>query len=365
MNWINRFKTEAEFKAQRRFLPCSSVSYIRELMKSFIQQDEMSHTLPVGTIALYNKESNAIEYVYYTNYNATDYPISNYKPIGIVVIPQDFLGEESEARIISLVNMSTTSPEVGSTNYQYIRWGGYAYDGNSWTYRDVDGLENLSSKYQQFIGTDGELSGQQSSWGYLPSDKFNNFPTIYDRKTGYYYTDGNNQIPSPYNYSWVSRLFGKNKSGADSFLADIDGVANTDVLIAAETLQTTWQTDSAIIHQYNSYDDVLDYQGHFPPALCCRRFHTEGTNAGEWYLPAVGELAFVMPRWNVIKAAFAAVMAVDSTVAVPLDESYHYWSSSEYSQNYAYYLYTYNGYVSDSGKNLNNLVRAFRRLPRI
>ena len=52
------------------------------------------------------------------------------------------------------------------------------------------------------------------------------------------------------------------------------------------------------------------------------------------------------------------------TVAVPLNESNNYWSSSEYSQNYAYSLNTGNGDVNYYDKGSNNLVRAFRRLPR-
>ena len=52
------------------------------------------------------------------------------------------------------------------------------------------------------------------------------------------------------------------------------------------------------------------------------------------------------------------------TVAVPLDESRYYWSSSEYSQNFAYYLSTGGGYVGNYDKRYDGLVRAFRRLPR-
>ena len=53
------------------------------------------------------------------------------------------------------------------------------------------------------------------------------------------------------------------------------------------------------------------------------------------------------------------------TVAVPLDGSDYYWSSSEYSQGNAYRLYAGNGYVNYYGKDYYVLVRAFRRLPRI
>ena len=358
MNWINRFKTVAEFNAIKRFLPYPSISRIREISKTFLQQDETSHILRVGTIVLHNTDSNATEYVYYTKYNETDYPTSKYTPMGVVVIPQDFLAEESEARMMSLVEMSAKTPEVGSTSYEYMNWGGFAYD----TYRDIDGLENLSSKYQQCIGTDGELIGSQNNWGYLPSDKFDNYPAPSDKLAGYYYSDGSVYIPSPYSYEWASQMYGKGKNG-DSFLADINGKTNTDVLIAAETLQSTWQTDDAII---STTSGERDYTSHFPPALCCRRFHVGNTVAGDWYLPAIGELGYVMPRWIVIKAALSQVRAVaGAQFAALLGEIDIYWSSSENSQVYAYYLYTDDGYVGDRNKNYGSCVRAFSRLPRI
>jgi hypothetical protein len=48
--------------------------------------------------------------------------------------------------MMSLVEMSAETPEVGSTSYEGMNWGGFAYDGNSYTYRNIEGLENLSSK---------------------------------------------------------------------------------------------------------------------------------------------------------------------------------------------------------------------------
>ena len=50
------------------------------------------------------------------------------------------------------------------------------------------------------------------------------------------------------------------------------------------------------------------------------------------------------------------------TVAVPLHENNNYWSSSEYSSNGAYYVYTGNGYMNGYGKGFNYYVRAFRLL---
>lgn len=361
MRKINTFNKSSDFYAVKRSLPYPSISYIREMEQVFMQQ--LGKRIPnVGDVVLYDKANDSKVYVYHTDYNAIDYPLDKYTPIGVVVIPQDFLAEESEARMMSLVDMSAKTPETGSTSYEYMNWGGFAYDGSSYTYRDVEGLENLSGKLQQNIGTNGELIGSQNNFGYLPSDKFANYPAPSDKLSGYYDGNGYTYIPSPYDNSWDrSILYGKGTSG-DSFLADINGKANTDVLIAAETLQSTWQTDDAII---STTDGERDYTNHFPPALCCARFHTEGTLAGDWYCPAIGELGFLMPRWNVIKAALAQVRAVaGSQFAALLSENDYYWSSSEYSQYGAYSLYASNGGVYGYSKGDSGFVRALSLLSR-
>ncbi len=362
MRKINTFNKSSDFYAVKRSLPYPSISYIREMEQVFMQQ--LGKRIPnVGDVVLYDKANDSKVYVYHTGYNAIDYPLDKYTPIGVVVIPQDFLAEESEARMMSLVEMSPKTPETGSTSYEYMSWGGFANNGSNYTYRDVEGLENLGSKYQQIIGTNGELSGGQSYYGCLPSDKFTNYPAPSDKLAGYYYDDGSNYIPSPYDNSWDrSILYGKGTSG-DSFLADINGKANTDVLIAAETLQSTWQTDDAIISTTNG---ERDYTNHFPPALCCARFHTKGTLAGDWYCPAIGELGYLMPRCNVIKAALAQVRAVAGLpFAALLFEGNGYWSSSEGSHGSAYYLYAHNGRVNDFSKSDDYCVRAFSLLSRI
>ena len=56
---------------------------------------------------------------------------------------------------------------------------------------------------------------------------------------------------------------------------------------------------------------------------------------------------------------------VTKPVAVPLNESNNYWSSTEHSQYRAYRLGTYDGGVDNFSKDYYYLVRAFCRLPRI
>ena len=140
-----------------------------------------------------------------------------------------------------------------------------------------------------------------------------------------------------------------------SFLGDGDSVANTDAIIKLATAQKNWKTDAAIEKKYEA--------GYYPAACTCRRYHTEGTEAGDWNLPAIAVNAAWFYDFKTVQNALEE-LAKDG-LAVPLNESGSYWSSTERSQSYAYDLNTNSGNVGNNNKDNYYLVRAFCRLPRI
>ena len=80
-------------------------------------------------------------------------------------------------------------------------------------------------------------------------------------------------------------------------------------------------------------------------------------------MPAIPVIACAFYDWNAVQGTLKD-LAKDG-LAVPLNESYFYLSSTEFSQNYAYDLNTNNGSVNAFNKDGSHLVRAFCRLPRI
>ena len=110
--------------------------------------------------------------------------------------------------------------------------------------------------------------------------------------------------------------------------------------------------------------------GNYPPACCCRRFSTIGTNPGDWYLPAIGELAYLPVRLKEINLSLMALEKYVSAIRVGGINSQWpnvtlglwCWSSSEYSSTYARYVDTSDGYVYYYTKSLTGAdlrVRAF------
>ena len=232
--------------------------------------------------------------------------------IGVCVIPGGVL-PDGKARFMSLKAMTLTSPNEGGSD-TYIYWGGYE--------SDIPSLTN----FQTVVTGDTEAEGTNSS-GYVPKNgSYSNTP----------------HIPSPIKY-----FSAYSSTGATS---DLDGKANTEKILAVDnTASTAWQTASAITNDDSSATV-------HPAAQCCWRFNPGSTKQGDWYLPSVGELAFIMPNFDELQTAISDVSGVQ------LDDFSLYWSSTEYGKSSAWYVFTNYGDVDINSKYNDYYVRAFLAL---
>ena len=140
-------------------------------------------------------------------------------------------------------------------------------------------------------------------------------------------------------------------SSSSNALADFDGKGNTEKIITQRGAK-----------DYNSWKPGKETEADYPAASCCDMFHTEGIQQGGWYLPACGELGYIMPPLNKINDAIDKMRtAYDSSVGVELEAHYSYWSSTEYSGNSVRTVITGNGIVNISSKGYDYHVRAFLR----
>lgn len=245
--------------------------------------------------------------------------------------------------------MNYDSPDTGSTSYQYMYWGGY----------DIDTLlPNLNQVC--YVGSNGNVGESVIGtylYAFLPSDKFSTVDNPHDPGTGYH-NNNNRYIPSPYKadgsfnteYSRTS-----SPSSSANALADFDGIGNSEVLWGLANSQSDWKTASSITNNSE--------EGYYPAACCCWRYHTDGTQQGDWYLPACGELGYIMPRFNKIKETIDNLInAYGSSVGVTLGNSRHYWSSSDLSSYDARSVLMSNGNVLSLSKSSKRYVRAFLRI---
>lgn len=232
--------------------------------------------------------------------------------IGVCVIPGGVL-LDGKARFISLKGMTLTSPNEGGSNTG-IYWGGYGSD------------TPLLTHFKGVVTGDTTAEGTDS-YGSVP-------------KNGSY--SSTPHIPSPIDYFSVY-----SSEGATS---DLDGKANTEKILAVDNVASTaWQTAASITN------DVSNATVH-PAAQCCWRFNPGSTNQGDWYLPSIGELAFIMPNFNGLQTAISNVSGVQ------LDDNHYYWSSTEYDGSYAWRMDTGDAQLAGGSKDYNNYVRAFLAL---
>ena len=247
--------------------------------------------------------------------------------IGVVVIPEGF-APDGKVRLIGLKPVDSNGNQ--SDSHVAIIWGVYSTS-----------IDTSLTNYDRVPRTDnaGSTSTGSDSWGYLPFDKFTNEvspvleepgakpagPQSYvDPKAEYVVTS--NFIPSPYLGDAPNPEYYKEISGYNNALSDFNGLSNTQTLVVLGS----------------------DYQA----ANACWNY-SDGASNLQWYLPAMGELGYIIARFNLINASLTAVGGV------AVDGYRIFWSSSEYSSLYAYCLDANYGYVFCHGKDYYGCVRPF------
>ena len=271
-------------------------------------------------ICYYNSDTEQFVIVDVTDIDK--YTDARYTPIGVVVVPSSHT-DEGRPRIISLVNMSCNTPNTGSTSYENIYYGGYGYV--------VSGLAQKTMR--PYIGTspssvtaNGTVKFEDKTC-YLPSDEQNWIYTNPSNSNEHFFNNisSYNYMCSPYKQdgSKDERYFEEaNSANVYSILADFNGKTNTDKILAHDNSNSTsWQISTSI-------NNVKDNQYIHPAAQCCWRFHTVGTSQGDWYLPAAGELGYVLVRKQAIQNSLQVLASKGYTVSSH-NTDYH-WSSTQY-----------------------------------
>ena len=304
-------------------------------------------------LCFYDKTTDKVIIVGGEEWSSTAYPSSRYTPIGVVVVPgsHDVYGDGS-CGVMSLKPMNCSTPATGGTSEQSMYWGVYG--------TDISTLPNLNQAPIVGSGSnvgnaDSTVTGQDS-YPYLPSDKFSAVQCPHDTDAYYYSSSSSyDQAPSPYltdgsrNPAYYQTT---SPSSSNNCLADFDGRGNTDKIITQRGNK-----------EYTSWKPGSSTEADYPAASCCDMFYTEGTQQGDWYLPAMGELGYIMPPFNKINEAITKMRnAYGSSVGVTLDTSGTYWSSSECSSNLARYVRTGDGRVDFNGKYGYRYVRAWLRV---
>ena len=282
----------------------------------------------------YCEDNDEVTIFYNKKYEVGDYLLSSGEVIknadyvdqdviGVCVIPDNFIsktGVNSKARFCALTE-STAKYKTSNTEdtglSKFNKFGCVGESNNRWT----------PTNTLAHNGDYGYISGQGSHF------KYESIENPYDPgahwRKGYSY----HHIASPYLYVNDEYVFNEGVyngcvGDAVSMLSDMDGKANTGII--------------------NDSDH--------PAAKYCATYSTNGTSAGDWYLPAMGELAFIMARFDTINEAISNVSGT------PFNLDGGYFSSTQNANAYACGIATYSGQVKMEKKNSDSLIRSFLRL---
>lgn len=258
---------------------------------------------------------------------------TNQKVIGVCVIPDNFIskmGINSKARFCALTESTAEYKTSDTEDIELSMFNKIGCVGESVA---ESGLGNWSaSNILTHNAVDlSFISGQANHFNKTVKNK-------YDPGTYWYFNTRTHHIASPYLYTNGEYVFNEGiyngcVNGIVSALSDMDGKANTTAI------------------------ENSDHKA----VIFCAGYSTNGTSAGDWYLPAIGELAFIMPRFDIINNA---ISKVDGT---SFNTTGTYWSSTQGSTldsgiSRAYTIYTRNGAIQSNNKNNNLRVRPFFRL---
>ena len=317
--FITKYDTTAEYNSAKSNFDLPHVSLTKD--------DMIVHYHPISSLAL------AVGTYLYND--GTTGTTANSNVVGVCVIPDGLLPDR-KARFMS-VKAITTASTAGSTSEESIVWSNdYSRTVLPKQYTEVP---SIGLNEGEGIGVITNKVEHSSDSGYMPSDSENgNFTALtnpYDSVTKFAYNDSDHHIPSPFmnngafneNYS---TLFTTGGTAINNALSDFDGFRNTQILI--------------------NDDDVV-------AAKQCAMFNP-GYKDGEWYLPAVGELGFIMPRFKVINSKLSEL----GSSGVQLDDSYEYWSSTEADKFNAWSVNTSNGNLWGGTKSTYLYVRALLAL---
>lgn len=296
-----------------------------------------------GDIVMAN-ETGEKRFVSRTEYEASRdvYASVGFEPIAIVAVPASHT-KDGTARCVALKAASYGDLEHGQPDdYQdytdTIYWNCSSYSSSI----DIPSLPNFSNGFNYIVP--GSTTISCSSYVYLAQDPLE--PGVSE-----YY---NSRYTSPYGADGISKNPQWDIEGG--LCEEMDGEFNTNEIIK-NTLEKYIYRDSI-----NKEGDRYETSPAHHAAVLCFRYHSTGTKQGEWYLPAIGEFAYLLTRKYRIFTSFVACGG-DERVYNYMYGGNTCWTSTEVNKTTAYAIsVSNNAYCKPYGKSASNAVLPFIKI---
>lgn len=227
-----------------------------------------------------------------------------FSPVGVVVIPQshDVYGNGC-AGVMSLKFMNTSNPNDGSFYSNGIYYGYHSSVSLESYFTKIQSSSTnryYTPNYGPTTSTPLDTIYTNTSYCHFPSDDFNGQTYLKDSNLKYAITTSSTNNSS---YRWGISPYTDTKENEslknpDFFNASSQFFNGKEYQKVWESLCTTsnWKTNPTISNTYST-------AGHYPPFMCAWRYHTDGTEQGDWYIPCYSEFAYIFPMKTKIQKA--------------------------------------------------------------
>lgn len=258
---------------------------------------------------------------YWDGYRVKTTPFSEWDaslgtPVGVVVVPKGF-APDGRPRIVNLYWIDASGNTTTSFwNAVKVKWANVSVDTSLTNYQQVPTTDNA-----------GSTSTGSNYNGYLPSDNFTGATSFVDPKAKYIGSSYTPMIPSPYKGEGPNPEYYKEillEGNTSNALSDFNGLSNTETLVGLGA-------------DYVAANVAWKYK--------------DGASNLQWYLPAMGELGYIMPRLKEINSVITALGGAPCEWVL--------WSSTE-RFSYANFLSLNDGRVFDYGNGGKSSTLKFR-----
>ena len=286
----------AQYRVLDKYKEIEYPEIIEQILKEEEEIFSIKDTISDGTILFANSEGKRMYVKDPTKY------IEGYHPIGIKIVNAGYFAPNSPAIYMGLKHLTITDPENGRKESGYAS-GGFT---NNYPYFGMSGITLNIPTYDKICYYD-EYHNRAITSLYVQTDNIESLSSTYKNE------DGTPKYPAPNGraFPYVTDEYGisttypnilnDNDTLRTELLDETCALTDWNGKLDNQLIKNTWYNDNGEMKnpEYADWETVPTMYNPidkwFSPAVACAlRYHTYGTNPGDWYVPSYAQVFFMI-----------------------------------------------------------------------